>query len=304
MAIEKTVNRRLPAFVIIGAQKAGTTWLGYRLFQQPGIFMPRPLEVHFFDRKDNYAKGLDWYASRFAGASETAVVGEKTPDYFWTTRPEGRGPNDIPERMHKALPDARLIVILRNPVKRAISALNHVVRARELSPFVSADAVLTESLDPKKDRFGLIDRGHYLKHLQRFLTCYPRERIHVLLFEETIIKSPQQTIERVMSFLGRQACASIQLPSRPENRRMNSRVGLLLNYYAPALTPVIAALDRSLPAAPEIAPSPNCLKQLYDHFAPHNEALFSFLGARSTAWTVDAGKLERIEDGCRLSAAG
>ena len=273
--------RRIPDFVIIGAQKAGTTWLGARLREQPGVFLPRPYEVHFFDRADNYAKGLDWYGSHFAGAPTDALVGEKTPDYFWTVRPEGRGPNDIPARMHGALPEARLVVVLRDPVKRAISALNHMVRARRLSPFIDAGAVLSEALDPVKDRFGLIGRGHYLAHLQRFLDFYPRERLHVVFFEDQVIKAPQQTIDAVMSFLGRGAAAPLQPRSRPENRRMNSRLGLMLNYYAPKLSPLISAIDRALPAAPEIAPSQSIRDLLYEHYAPHNRALFDFLG-RST----------------------
>ena len=78
---------RLPDFVIIGAQKSGTTWLGARLAEQPAIFLPRPFEVHFFDRNDNYAKGRDWYSGHFSAAPADTLVGEKTPDYFWATRP-------------------------------------------------------------------------------------------------------------------------------------------------------------------------------------------------------------------------
>ena len=114
----------LPDFVIIGTQKAGTTWLAARLAEQPGIFLPRPFEVHFFDREDNYGRGTAWYAERFRSAPVGALVGEKTPDYLWTQRPPDRGPNDIPHRMYTLLPNARLVLVLRDPVRRAISALN------------------------------------------------------------------------------------------------------------------------------------------------------------------------------------
>lgn len=278
------MGMRLPDFVIIGAQKAGTTWLGYRLLEQAGIFLPRPLEAHFFDQNENYAKGLEWYASRFEGAPADAAVGEKTPDYLWTIRPERRGPNDIPELMYKTLPEAKLVVLLRDPIKRAISALNHNVRSRKLSPFVDPDAVLTRSLDPANDRYGLIGRGHYLMHLQRFLEFYPRERIHVIFFEDDIVKAPQETVNSVMSFLGRGNAQPLRPRSRPENKRMNSRLGLVLNYYAPRLSPLISALDRALPSAPEIRPSPSCEARLREHFAPHNDALFAFLGRRTQAW--------------------
>jgi len=278
------VAPRLPDFVIIGAQKAGTTWLGYRLLEQQSVFLPRPLETHFFDRAENYAKGLDWYASRFTGAPAGALIGEKTPDYFWTLRPHGRGPNDIPARMRAALPNAKLIVVLRDPVKRAISALNHHIRARRMSPFVDPDAVLTEALDPQKDHFGLVGRGHYFTHLQRFLSVYSQEDIHVVLFEDEIIRAPRETVTGVMTFLGRNGDVVPQPPSRPENSRINSRIGLVLNYYAPKLSFMISAVDRLLPSAPAVTPSASCQTRLREHFEPHNQALFKFLGRSVATW--------------------
>ncbi len=269
--------RRLPDFVIIGAQKAGTTWLGARLAEQTELFLPRPYEVHFFDRNDNYAKGRDWYAERFAAAPPKILAGEKTPDYFWTARPDGHGPNDIPERMHNTVPEARLIVVLRDPVTRAISALNHLVRVRWLSPFADPDTVLRDALDSKRDHYGLIDRGKYLFHLRRFLDFYPRDRIHVVFFEDEIATSPQATIESVMNFLGRSG-VPVKAPARPENKGTNSRFYQILNYHLPRVSTLLSTIDRALPDAPGLVPSAAMRARLYDHFAPHNQALFAFLG--------------------------
>ena len=278
------MTARLPDFVIIGAQKAGTTWLGARLAEQPSVFMSPVLEVRYFSRPDLYAKGLDWYAGHFADAPADAVVGEKTPDYLWTVRPEGRGPNDIPERMHKAVPDARLLVALRNPVKRAISAFNHIIRTRKISPFADPDTVLTAALDPANDRFGLIGRGHYLVHLRRFLEFYPREQMLTVFFEDEVVKAPQATLEKVMTFLNRRASPPVQRRRWPENKRMNTRLGLILNYHMPKLAPVISVIDRLLPEAPAFTPSPACTARLHEHFDSHNRALFSFLGRSTDAW--------------------
>jgi len=275
---------RLPDFVIIGAQKAGTTWLGARLAEQPGLFLPRPFEVHYFDRDERYSKGREWYAAHFAAAPEGALIGEKTPDYFWTLRPEGRGPADIPERMRDTLPNARLVVVLRDPVKRAISALNHFVRNRWLSPFVNPDAVLADALDAGHDRYGMIGCGHYLVHLRRFLQCYQRERIHIIFFEDDLIKAPQTTLDGVLAFLGCPSAQRITARSRPENSRMNSKLGLVLNYYAPRLSALVSVVDRILLKAPPLEPSPACRALLYDHFDPHNRALFDFLGRDTGAW--------------------
>jgi sulfotransferase family protein len=281
------MSPRLPDFVIIGAQKAGTTWLAQRLAEQPGIFLPRP-EVHFFDRPDHYAKGAEWYASHFPADSNHALHGEKTPDYFWTRRPSGRGPNDIPERMHRLLPEARMVVVLRDPVKRAISALNHEVRARRMSPFVDPDRVIGQELNEGRVGVGLINRGHYLDHLRRFLAVYPREQIHVVFFEDDIVRAPQDTLNQVTSFLGLKNAAPIQAKLWPENKGMNSRAGLVLHYYLPRLSSAISAIDRLLPESPPISPTAECLARMYDYFRPHNQALFDFLGRRTEAWNGPA----------------
>ena len=275
---------RLPDFVIIGAQKAGTTWLGARLAEQAEIFLPRPFEVHYFDRNDNFAKGREWYAAHFAAAPPEALVGEKTPDYLWTDRPPGRGPNNIPKRMYAAVPEARLIVALRDPVARAISALNHRVRARRLSPYVNPDAAFLEAMDPARDGYGLIGRGKYLLHLKRFLEFFPRDRIHIVCFEDDIVASPQATIESMMKFLGRPS-VPMKPRARPENKGMNSRFCQFLNYYLPRMSPLLSVLDRALPNAPGLVPSAAMRARLQDYYAPHNEALFQFLGRDvSQAW--------------------
>jgi hypothetical protein len=282
------MNARLPHFVIIGTQKAGTTWLGARLAEQPGIFFPRPFEVHFFDRDDNYGRGTAWYAEQFSLAADGALVGEKTPDYFWTVRPPDRGSNDIPRRMHGLLPEARLVVVLRDPVRRAISAVNHFVRARWLSPFIHPDDVLGEALDPARDRYGMIGRGLYLTHLRRFLEFYPREQLHVMFFEDDLVATPKAALNELLAFLGRGSAKEITKRSRPENSRMNSRLSVIVNYHVPALIPLVSVVDRALPAAQQIEPSPAFRARLYEYFEPHNGALFEFLGRGTHAWTATA----------------
>jgi len=186
--------------------------------------------------------------------------------------------------MHRLLPNALLLVGLRDPVKRAISALNHIIRVGWQSPFVNPDSLLSEALDPARDRYGLIGRGCYATQLQRFLEFYPRERIEVIFFEDDIIRAPQETLDRITGFLGRGAAQPIPRRTRPENKRMNSRLGLIASYYAPKLAPLISVVDRTLPAAPAVTPSPGCIARLYEYFAPHNRALFDLLGRSTSAW--------------------
>ena len=74
---------RLPQFLIIGAQKAGTTWMHEMLGEHPDVFMPTPKELHFFDQRQVYDQGLEWYAGNYADAPADAILGEATPNYLW-----------------------------------------------------------------------------------------------------------------------------------------------------------------------------------------------------------------------------
>lgn len=124
----------LPNFLIIGAQKAGTSWLAYQLEKHPEVYLPKK-EIHYFDKEFNYAKGLDWYKSHFDSVTTETAIGEKTPEYLWAN---GAGWEDHLSNVHKnlfeTLPNARLIITLRNPVDRAISALHHIIRSGRISP--------------------------------------------------------------------------------------------------------------------------------------------------------------------------
>src|SRR5947208_14127778 len=102
---------RLPDFLIVGAMKAGTTSLAAWLRAHPDVFMPPQKEIHFFDAQ--WERGVPWYADQFAGAPEGALVGEATPAYMVTTA--------FLDRMASVVPNARLLVVLREPVARAWS---------------------------------------------------------------------------------------------------------------------------------------------------------------------------------------
>ena len=77
--ISDKATQTTPDFIIIGAQKSGTTWLVDMLRDHEGVFIPRD-EVHFFN--GHFDKGIDWYASHFNEASKNQCIGEKTPDYL------------------------------------------------------------------------------------------------------------------------------------------------------------------------------------------------------------------------------
>jgi Sulfotransferase domain len=186
---------RLPNFFIIGAMRSGTSSLTGYLRPHPDVFIGHK-EPHFFDQR--YDKGLDWYKREFAEADGARAVGEATQTYMYDEH--------VPALMADCVPDAKLIAILRHPVDRAYSHywLN---RAREKESLSFEDALRSESdrlaSGDSRDRFtySYVDRGRYHGQLEHVLAYYPREALHVLLFED-LRDRPEEAYRNVCTFLG------------------------------------------------------------------------------------------------------
>ena len=112
--------RVLPDFVVIGSSKSGTTSLHYYLIQHPRIISER--NVHFFEYMQT--NSIEWYRAHFPTKAyknfKKLTVGEQTATYLFHPL--------IPKRIHTTIPNAKLIVVLRNPVDRAYSNYTHQVR--------------------------------------------------------------------------------------------------------------------------------------------------------------------------------
>jgi Sulfotransferase domain len=200
--------RPLPDFLILGAQKAGTTALYAYLRRHPAITGPSWKEVSYFDR--HYAHGEAWYRGNFPNRSRARgkLVGEASPSYLF--HPLG------PERVRALLPDSRLVALVRNPVERAFSHYNHeVALGREPLSF-------EEALDAEEERLrGEVERlvadaryfsrpwwshtykarGRYAEQLERWLAVFPKEQLLVLATDD-LGAEPERTHARVLEFLG------------------------------------------------------------------------------------------------------
>lgn len=154
----------LPTFLIIGVHRAGTTALWEWLRHHPDVFMARPKEVHFFDR--DFEKGLGWYEEKFSSAPEGAVCGEATPAYIYE-------PTAL-ARMAEVLPEAKLVVSLRNPIDQAYSEYWHRrSEKREARGFTEAYP-------------DFLHTGAYLPQLLSVSEFYPREALKVVFFEDLL----------------------------------------------------------------------------------------------------------------------
>lgn len=187
-------------FLVIGAQKAGTTTLHHYLSQHPQLHLPKVKELHFFDNDILYAKNpIDYniYHKHFDLNLKVKLRGEVTPIYmYW---------EPCAKRMHSYNPNLKLIMILRNPIERAFSHWNMEMNrgAEKLSFF---EALKCEEAANKKylsqDRVrSYLDRGFYSKQIERLYKYFPKKNV-LILKSEDLNSSYIATLNKVAQFLG------------------------------------------------------------------------------------------------------
>ena len=204
-----TPLRVLPDFLVIGVMKGGTTSFFNYLARHPQINPPFRKEIKFFDI--HYLQGLGWYRAHFPThlkMKSGMVTGEATPYYIFHPA--------APNRIAKVLPNVKLIALLRNPVDRAYSHYNHMVRVgREPLSFDEAIEKEAERLageeekiisDPRYSTFNhlhysYLARGRYVEQLQKWLAIFPREQMLILASEE-IYTSPAMAYRKATEYLG------------------------------------------------------------------------------------------------------
>ncbi len=274
---------RLPDFLIIGAQKSGTTWLAEQLRAHSRIYMPSG-ELHFFDRPDHYARGIEWYASQFQHAGEDRLAGEKTPNYLFM--PDSPHAPDGAHRIARHLPNVRLIAVLRDPVRRAVSAVNHMIRDGIVSPLRSVDHLLGRHCHQLP--WLVLEPGVYARQLAVYFELFSRDRMLVLYYEDDVVASPEASIQLVCNFLGLAAEYDPDRLAMRANTKRRCRPRLVLDRYVPPARRWTHNLDRWF--APFIGlPSEKTIRRLYDHYAPHNEELFRLLGRRpKSGWSFSS----------------
>jgi len=205
--VTRNDSTRFPDFVIIGAAKSGTSTLFSYLEQHPGIFGSDPKEPCYFDTDVSWQRGERWYASLFEGARPDQLCGEASTNY--TRWPQVDG---VPERMQAVIPDAKLIYLMRDPVKRSYSHFVHrwSREVHEREPF-------TESFSEFVARDPMcLDSSDYATQVDRFLTCYPREQLLLLTLEE-LVSDPRRTLGRVFGFLAVEDISAEMPLGRREN---------------------------------------------------------------------------------------
>ncbi len=190
-------------FLVIGAQKSGTTSLFKYLQHHPELYLPPQKEVNFFVNANKFPRGIEWYIQTyFSGADEDKLWGEVCPAYM--------GYSAAPAHIHAVCPNAKLVAILRNPIDRAYSHYRMVVRRgtesrpfrrvieERLSSHVEVPQTKVVSAD---DSPFLLEFSLYGKSLERYLRYFEREQL-LVLFQEDLAAHPEKLLKELFSFLG------------------------------------------------------------------------------------------------------
>ncbi|XP_077980046.1 heparan sulfate glucosamine 3-O-sulfotransferase 6-like [Glandiceps talaboti] len=183
-----TMSRKLPQAIIIGVKKCGTRALLEFMRLHPDVRASGP-EVHFFDRY--YNLGLDWYRQQMPMTIDGQVTLEKTPGYFIAP--------DVPRRIYNMSKDVKLLVVVRDPVTRAISDYTQTASKRETKEFEKL-AFVRNASGVVDTSWGAIRIGAYAKHFERWLQYFPRSTFHFINGEE-LIRNPAMELMKVQSFL-------------------------------------------------------------------------------------------------------
>ena len=205
-AAQEWAEGSLPDFVVIGAQKSGTSFFYRLLVGHPLVRAAAVKEVHFFDQQ--FAEGPSWYRRCFPqpkrkNGHET-ITGEATPYYLFDPH--------VPERMAETVPEAKLIALLRNPVDRAYSHYRmQLRRGIEDRPF--AQAVRDEM--EGEEGYSYLARGLYAEQLARFSAFVRRGRLLVLCSED-FFANRREVFHRALGFLG-------LLPTEPKLERPTNK---------------------------------------------------------------------------------
>jgi hypothetical protein len=265
--------RALPDFLIIGAQKGGTTSLYLYLNEHPNIGGAVIKEVSYFDK--NYSLGLAWYRAQFPTPlrklytrdirKQNYIVGEASPGYL--VYPHS------PARIAQILPRVKLIALLRNPVERAYSQYRHnVERGYEQLSFADAIEAEEERTQAEKEkvlsdehynstaffRYSYLARGVYVDQLKHWLDFFPREQL-LLLKSEELNSEPTEIFKQTLAFLN----VPVLIPGSLQKE---------FKHYNKSADKVASKIDPAL------------RERLVAYFAPHNARLYEFVG-RDFGWS-------------------
>lgn len=307
----------LPDFLVVGAPKAGSTAVHQALVQHPQLFLSSPKEPKYFLTPDSppheaghrgpgdahSAREWVWqrerYEELFDAAPAGTLRGESTPFYLWDRAAH--------LRIRQAIPHAKLIAIVRDPVDRAYSNWTHLW-CDGLEP--EGDFATACGLEAERIKAGFapfwryLELGRYGEQLAHLFSVFPREQVHVLRYRE-LVDEPARTVDAMCAFLGVRTGAVRAVPQSnmsgwvedgPVNSALRKviRTGAALGSLGPprlwrqAQRPLVAALRSHRVHRPRL--SVDTRRDLVEHYREDVALLEDVLHRDFQDWLGDTGR--------------
>jgi len=282
-ALSRNPDGRPPNFLIIGAQKSGTTSVVRALNSVEGCWVTPKKELHYFNRFDPINDPRSWkrYLREFSDAPEGALVGEATPEYLPST--------EAPQRIYSTVPNVRLVIVLRNPVDRAYSAYWHALRWGVVPRSTTfANFIERETREFGADWTDVVSRGCYSTQIMRYLSYFHREQMFIALFEDLVLNSAK-VMTALLAHIGQNHTARWGANFPHENRahtwrfpKLSRRILVLRGKPVRQLPVVRRVVTRRY----EVIPSMDSRDRisLTEIFRPWNRQLESILDRSLSEW--------------------
>jgi hypothetical protein len=196
-----------PNFFIVGAASSGTTSLYTYLKQHPEVFLPALKEPHYFAQLRpayeqrylfTYVTAEKDYLALFSRAADYKAIGEASPSYLWCP--------EAPARIHQAVPEAKIVILLRDPVERAYS--HYLMNLREGLQYRPFFESLQEDWNRAQKGWGVsqlyVELGLYAEQVRRYLRTFGPAQVRVILFDELRrgAENRKSTLAEIVRFIG------------------------------------------------------------------------------------------------------
>ena len=274
----------LPNFLIIGAQKCGTTSLHNILSQHPEANMSKKKEIKFFTDEKKYEKGLNYYETYFKKPSHhNKITGESSPGYICYPK--------VPNRISKDLGNnTKLVLILRDPIKRAFS---HYWNSRSnLKQHFTEKQIIVKYLTSEFDENSrnFFSRGVYIKYIRKYLKYFDEARIHIIILEE-LINHKKKGLQDLYGFLGIDIHDGLQELPKASNPTIIYKNPFYIYFFNnPYFQRFLSKRGRSVLYFGKKEhykyqlPDNATLEKLKAFYRPYNEELSAYLGKPLNYW--------------------
>jgi len=289
-----------PNLFIVGAPRCGTTSLWSYLKEHPSIFMSAEKELYFFDSdlwiREAWAPTLEQYLANFLTADTQKIIGEATPSYLRS--------HNAPAGIKAFNPEARIIIMLRNPVDVMHSLHSQGLRYGT-EPLSDFDAALqADGKRTGRESLGYREFTDFPNQVHRFFDLFGRENVHIIIFDD--LRTDSAAVYRqTLQFLGVDqgvltefgvVNANTKLRNMRLQRRLIHPPGML-RHIARALAPLRlrsriqrSLLNSNLAAQPRAPMDPGLRRRLEAQFEPKVEQLGKLIGRDLSGWCRESNE--------------